>query len=89
MGADQGGNFSPGLFDSLRKLVNRSIAFAGFCACSRLDVGGSRGNPHRADPDSRPFEGVGERDDCSRLARAHAFKQQFRLAIKQLKNFPF
>ena len=50
---------------------------------------GGAGNPRCSDPDSRTFERVSERRDCSRLARAHAPEQQFRLTIEELKNFPF
>lgn len=89
MGADQGGNLGPGLFYSLCKLVNCTAAFTGLCLCSRLYLGGGVGNPRRTNPDSRSFERVGERRDCSRLARTHALEQQFRLAIEQLKDFPF
>ena len=89
MGADEGGNLVPGRFHRLCKLVNCALAFIGPCPCSRLHLGGGAGNPRCTDPDSRTFERVSERRDCSRLARAHALKQQFRLAIEQLKDFPF
>jgi hypothetical protein len=89
MGADQGGNLASGLFDSLCKLVNRAAAFAGSRLCSRLQLSGSGGNPGRTDANSRSFECVGERGNRSRLACAHALKQEFRLAIEQLKDFPF
>src|SRR6186997_2850023 len=89
MGTDQGGNRRAGLFHRLCKLLNRAAAFTGLCLCSRFDLGGSTGNPRCTDSDSRSFERVSERRDCSRLARAHTLEQQFRLAIEQLKNFPF
>jgi len=89
MGTDQGGNRRAGLFHRLYKLLNRAAAFTGLCLCSRFDLGGSTGNPRCTDSDSRSFERVSERRDCSRLARAHTLEQQFRLAIEQLKNFPF
>src|SRR6188508_2811381 len=89
MGADEGGNLVPGRFHRLCKLVNCALAFIGPCPCSRLHLGGGAGNPRCSDPDSRTFERVSERRDCSRLARAHAPEQQFRLAIEQLKDFPF
>jgi hypothetical protein len=82
MGADQGGNLGSGLFYSLCELVNRTAHFIGLCLCSRLYLSGGTGNSLCADPDSRPFERVGERRDCSRLARAHALEQQFRLAVE-------
>src|SRR4029078_7474417 len=89
MGTDQGGNRRAGLFHRLSKLLNRAAAFTGLCLCSRFDLGGSTGHPGCTDSDSRSFERVSERRDCSRLARAHALEQQFRLAIEQLKDFPF
>ena len=82
MGADQDGNLGSGLFYGLCKLVNRTAHFTGLCLCSRLYIGGGTGNPLRTDPDSRPFERVSERRDCSRLARAHALEQQFRLVVE-------
>jgi hypothetical protein len=89
MGADQGGYLGSGRFYSLCKLVNRTAHFTGLCLCSRLYLGGGTGNSPRTYPDGRPFERVGERRDCSRLTRAHALEQQFRLAVEQLKDFPF
>lgn len=89
LNADQGRNLDPCLLNRMGELHDCKTALAGSCLCDLFRVCRCVRNTHRSNSDSRSLQRVSKCGDRRGFTRTHPIKEQFGLAIEQLKYLPF